>query len=63
MSRIAGENMVALSMNETTDTANAVTMNTVWPRDRMSAASLSVVVAADCSVMTLLLLASDSCCG
>ena len=32
MSRIAGENMVALSMKEATDTASAVTMNTGWLR-------------------------------
>jgi hypothetical protein len=46
MSRIAGENMVALSMNEATDTANAVTMNTVWLRDDARASSLLVVCAA-----------------
>jgi hypothetical protein len=45
MSRIAGESMVALSMNAATDTANAVTMNTVWPRENARAPSLWVVVA------------------
>ena len=46
MSRIAGENIVALSMNEATDTASAVTMNTIWPRDDDSASSLWFVLAA-----------------
>ncbi|CNH53599.1 Uncharacterised protein [Mycobacterium tuberculosis] len=39
MSRIAGENMVALSMNEATDTASAVTMNAVWLRGNAVPAS------------------------
>jgi hypothetical protein len=46
MSRIAGENMVALSMNAATETASAVTMNTVWLRDNARASSLWVVFAA-----------------
>src|ERR1700730_11720378 len=63
MSRIAGDSMVALSMNEITDNTSAATMNTVWLRDRRPAASLSVVVAAGCSVMTLPLRTVGSCYG
>lgn len=51
MSRIAGESMVALSMNAATDTANAVTMNTIWLRDNAWVPSLWGVVAVAGSVM------------
>jgi hypothetical protein len=42
MSRMAGESMVALSMNELTDATNAITVNTVWLRD--NALGVRVVV-------------------
>src|ERR1700742_1871019 len=59
MSPIAGDIIVPLSMNATTDSTKAETMNTVWLRERTSAASLSGAVDVDCSVMTLLSLAQQ----
>jgi hypothetical protein len=44
MSRIAGDSIVALSMNETTDNTSAATMNTVWPRVRVLVRALSTVM-------------------
>src|ERR1700722_1401972 len=47
MSRIAGDSIVALSMNEATDNTSAATMNTVCPRVRAPARVLSIVMVGD----------------
>src|ERR1700722_10408392 len=47
MSRIAGDSIVALSMNEATDNTSAATMNTVCPRVRAPVRVLSIVMVGD----------------